>query len=257
MELFTVCAMSGAGPLVSKQGMGKTARLRAILRLFGGGGPAVTVWRWDSEQANPPVRDQVLGKLSGTSRGWFSKKNPSGSSVESGCSSTAERRDCFQWEARIWGWLTEQRVSSPEWGRLLTYVQKPESHPGWWGINLSASRLHRHTEEVGGDPDWDMWPFSVRFPEAPAAVSQGRVVTPGLPSLDSCRAHRRSRQATWLLLLSAGECAGAATFCQATWRFGLDWLASASLHTASFVRRNGTLHTQTHTCTLIYQETLI
>lgn len=69
MELFTVCAMSGAGPLVSKQGMGKTARLPSNTAFVRGWGPAVTVWRRDPDQANPPVRDQVPGKLSGTSRG--------------------------------------------------------------------------------------------------------------------------------------------------------------------------------------------
>lgn len=31
------------------------------------------------------------------------------------------------------GWLTEQRVSSLEWGRLITYVQKPESYLLLWG----------------------------------------------------------------------------------------------------------------------------
>lgn len=56
-----------------------------------------------------------------------------GFSVESACYSTTERSDCFHLEARILGDSQRQRVSSLEWGRLITYVQKPESHLLLWG----------------------------------------------------------------------------------------------------------------------------
>lgn len=51
-------------------------------------------------------------------------------------------------------------------------------------------------------------------------------VSPELPRPVSCGADRVSRQASWLLLLSAGG-AGGCNLCQATWRFGLDWSVSA------------------------------
>lgn len=85
------------GPaLLSKQGMGETARHPAMPRLFGWGG--VIVWRWDSGSGSR--------KLSDTSRGWFSRKNdfwPPGSSVESVCYSTTERSDCLLSEVRTVG----------------------------------------------------------------------------------------------------------------------------------------------------------
>lgn len=57
--LFTVCVMSGARS-VSKQGMGKTERHPAMLRLFGRRG-GISVWRWNPDQTIPPVADQVAG----------------------------------------------------------------------------------------------------------------------------------------------------------------------------------------------------
>lgn len=57
--LFTVCVMSGAH-FVSKQGMGKTERHSAMLRLFGRRG-RISVWRWNPDQTIPPVADQVAG----------------------------------------------------------------------------------------------------------------------------------------------------------------------------------------------------
>lgn len=67
--------------------------------------------------------------------------------------------------------------------------------------------------------------------------------SPELLRLVSCGADRVSRQASWLLLLSAGG-AGGCNLCQATWRFGLDWSVSAPHTQWALLDTMGTLPPQ-------------
>lgn len=198
--LFTVCVMSGAvSRLQTRHGKDSEAPSNAAFVWMGG---RFSVWRLDPDQTNPPVTHQVPGSSVIPAEADSAKKKRT---LWFLCGVVllfqVWKKQVFILGGEYFGWLTEQRVNSLEWGRLIPYLKKSWKSSVVVGINPSASLL-KDTQRREG-----CWLRYVAFQSVslkPWSCFPRRIVTPGLPSLDSCQAHRVSRQATWLLLLSAG-----------------------------------------------------
>lgn len=204
--VYRLCDVSGRLSSPNKAWERQPGTQQCCIICLDGGG---RVWRWDPDQTNPPVTHQVPGSSVIPAEADSAKKQkknqhdfwPHGSSVESLCYSSYEKSRFLYLEGNILG-DTEHRVSSLEWGRLIPYLKKAWKSSVVVGINPSASLLKEAQRRWEG-----CWLRYVAFPSIslkPWSCFPRRIVTPGLPSLDSCQAHRVSRQATWLLLLSVG-----------------------------------------------------
>lgn len=115
------------GPaLLSKQGMGETARHPAMPRLFGwGGGYCMEMGFWIRFQEAQWYQQRLIQQEKWFLTFWFF--------CGVGVLLHHGKKRLSPFRGENCGWLTEQRVSSLEWGRLITYVQKPESHLLLWG----------------------------------------------------------------------------------------------------------------------------
>lgn len=117
------------------------------------------------------------------------------------------RRIPLRWEGSIWGddWVIKIGVASHSWNEGVDKQQRKawkSCAVGGGVVNLSPSLL-QDTRGRRRDAGGEMWPLRPLgeawrlFPESPE-----------LPRLVSCGADRVSRQASWLLLLSAGGSRG-------------------------------------------------
>lgn len=105
--------------------------------LDGGVGGGVSVWRWDPDQTNPPVTHQVPGSSVIPAEADSAKKTTWFLTLWFLCGIVVLfqvwKKQVFTLGGEYLGWITEQRVSSLEWGRLIPYLKKkPESHPLLW-----------------------------------------------------------------------------------------------------------------------------
>lgn len=116
----------------------------------------------------------------------------------------------------------------------------------WGGVNLSPSLLEDTRRRR--DTDGEMWPLSP-FSKALRLFPKQHCVT---RAAEACFMSSRSRVQTGQLIavvISGGS--GGCNLCQATWRFGLDWSASAPDTQWALLDTMGPPHTR------IYKETLI
>lgn len=202
--LFTVCVMSGAvSRLQTRPGKDSEAPSNAAFVWMGG---VVSVWRWDPDQTNPPVTHQVPGSSVIPTEADSAKKKamifdlvvPLGNHcVIPGMN----KAGFYTWRGIF---RVTHRAACQQSGMRQTYTvfKKARKSSVVVGINPSASLLKDAQRRWEG-----CWLRYVAFQSVslkPRSCFPRRIVTPGLPSLDSCQAHRVSRQATWLLLLSAG-----------------------------------------------------